>query len=447
MSPCMHLSSRFAQSAVFLLAGEILYAYPAVAADPKPPEPNPADPVNYIEWLNETFGGDIEDNAYDEYQKAYERLEPFDGDWAPALDGPWSDNEDLSDWLAANRRSLAKFREASRKGDCFLSLEPREPSGDPRMDPCLVFAALPTLKAHGNAVKGLIAEGYRAWANGDQTRLPEHCIVVLRSAHHLDNSPTLVGRLVGISCAAKAYRALRQALQLSDDPAALAEQILPELDRADPALPPFAEACGFERLMSWDLCQRLFVPAKRGTWILHPPAVKGVAQMGLPGVSRNNLKRMAEIGFDETLREIDTYFEALERWSDTPYHLAAERADRLDRMVAESENPFIRTFLASLTRPRTLHEKLTADRRATHLITHLLAYRAEHDRFPRKFSQLDLPDLDKLRIDPFRGRDFVYRRKGETFTLYSVAENLKDDGGRHDEKWAHGDFVFWPVQD
>ena len=55
--------------------------------------------------------------------------------------------------------------------------------------------------------------------------------------------------------------------------------------------------------------------------------------------------------------------------------------------------------------------------------------------------------LAELRVDPFSGQDFVYQRQGESFTLYTVGDNLKDDGGRHDPRWADGDFVFWPRPD
>jgi len=32
--------------------------------------------------------------------------------------------------------------------------------------------------------------------------------------------------------------------------------------------------------------------------------------------------------------------------------------------------------------------------------------------------------------DLFSGKDFVYRRDGEEFTLYSIGPDLKDDGGK-----------------
>lgn len=47
-------------------------AQPAVSQEqlPEAPEPNPADPVNYVKWINDTFGAAIQDNAAEDYQKA-----------------------------------------------------------------------------------------------------------------------------------------------------------------------------------------------------------------------------------------------------------------------------------------------------------------------------------------------------------------------------------------
>ena len=49
---------------------------PVLAIQPKPPRPNPDHPVNYIEWINATVGGQVKDNAYDAYQTALAELKP-----------------------------------------------------------------------------------------------------------------------------------------------------------------------------------------------------------------------------------------------------------------------------------------------------------------------------------------------------------------------------------
>ena len=101
-------------------------------ADPTPPRPNPAQPVNYIEWINQAFGGDITDNAYEAYRQACQLMTPFEGgsSWEQAYTQPWSDNKPVSDWLSANREGLRRFRDATRKGDCFFPLQAGQPTGE-----------------------------------------------------------------------------------------------------------------------------------------------------------------------------------------------------------------------------------------------------------------------------------------------------------------------------
>ena len=62
-----------------LLIGVLLSPAAGLAEEPKPPPPNPADPVNYIEWINKTYGAGIRDNAWDTYRLAFKELKPLDG--------------------------------------------------------------------------------------------------------------------------------------------------------------------------------------------------------------------------------------------------------------------------------------------------------------------------------------------------------------------------------
>ena len=56
----------------------------------------------------------------------------------------------------------------------------------------------------------------------------------------------------------------------------------------------------------------------------------------------------------------------------------------------------------------------------------LVSYRQKHGDWPATLADLPSRPPDDL----FSGRPFIYRRTSEGFVLYSVGENLKDDGGR-----------------
>ena len=56
-------------------------------------------------------------------------------------------------------------------------------------------------------------------------------------------------------------------------------------------------------------------------------------------------------------------------------------------------------------------------------------YRQEHGAYADKLEQLTPGILKELPLDPFTGKSFIYRREGKGFVVYSVGEDLKDDGG------------------
>lgn len=268
----------------------------------------------------------------------------------------------------------------------------------------------------------------------------------------------LIQRLVGIACEALAYDMLCEAFRVCDDPDALAVRVLPRLKAADPPLGSLKGAFLLERLIVWDICQRVFVPGdKAGTWKVHKPFVECIARFQefddtyTPDASKGGLRvfcvSLGRHAFDSTLREVNIVFDAHETWLDAPQHKAAERLEELEKTIAESSNPIVEVFIPSFSRARELDERCRATRCAVHLIVNLFAHHGRTGKFPDSLDELDAPDLGQLRTDPFSGKDFVYGKKGDSFILYSLATNLKDDGGKHGKKWEEGDFVFWPVQD
>jgi hypothetical protein len=70
------------------------------------------------------------------------------------------------------------------------------------------------------------------------------------------------------------------------------------------------------------------------------------------------------------------------------------------------------------------------------LIAHLLlrVYYLREGSYPDSLHRLR---LEELVIDPFSGKELVYRREGDRYRLYSVDENGKDDGGRRRQPGEH----------
>ncbi|HNS32928.1 MAG TPA: hypothetical protein PKN36_08155 [bacterium] len=56
-------------------------------------------------------------------------------------------------------------------------------------------------------------------------------------------------------------------------------------------------------------------------------------------------------------------------------------------------------------------------------------YKQEHGEFVEFLSQLTPDILPTLPLDPFTGKDYIYKKKDKGFIVYSVGEDEKDDGG------------------
>ncbi len=71
-------------------------------------------------------------------------------------------------------------------------------------------------------------------------------------------------------------------------------------------------------------------------------------------------------------------------------------------------------------------------------------YKSKHGNYPDKLDDLAPEFLDKLPPDPFTGKPFVYRLKAEGagFIVYSVGENLTDDGGVKKRPWGKNDIAW-----
>lgn len=427
----------------------------AVAADiPKPPKPDPAKPVNYIAWINQTMGANVKENAAPFYRQAYDKFVPFEGDLGDTTSGPWSNNPKVSRWLTANRGALKLFRQAAAMRDCFYPLEDTASTGDPRRDHILMLQLLPNLQPHRQLCKALIAEGYQAWQNGDGKTLIANAVTVIRSGQHLENTTLLIQRLHGMACLALGHEAIRKALSLADGPDKLASEVIVQLRQMNPPHIPFSRALVSERLTTWDFCQRLFVPGKQaGTWSLYQPMVDGYLSSEFKSALGDDwdqfskdFKKLPTIGFDATLQEVNAYFDEIEQWAAKPHEGRAGQAEHISRKRKSNANPIVRVIVADVAHARILDARTDAAHRATHLITLILAHHGATGKYPASLDELKSPDLKQIRTDPFRGRDFTYKKQAATFTLYSIADNLKDDGGQHDESWKTGDFVFWPVQ-
>jgi hypothetical protein len=118
-----------------------------------------------------------------------------------------------------------------------------------------------------------------------------------------------------------------------------------------------------------------------------------------------------------------------------PYYEARERCITLQNetknTISKAPMNFILSGMLCRNLPRMMqyqaehHAKLGALK----IALCLKIYRAETGKYPEQLSSL-VPDvIPQLPLDPFTGRDYVYRKAGKGFTVYSVGVNLENNRG------------------
>jgi type II secretory pathway pseudopilin PulG len=119
------------------------------------------------------------------------------------------------------------------------------------------------------------------------------------------------------------------------------------------------------------------------------------------------------------------YIEGLIKWSQTPY--AAHKP--LPPMPGDAINRVLLPVFGWRTRCNFARNEATSALLLTALALH--AYRLENGAYPQNLLQLAPKYLKQIPDDPFGlATPLMYQRKGDSYLLYSIGPDGKDDGGK-----------------
>jgi hypothetical protein len=126
-----------------------------------------------------------------------------------------------------------------------------------------------------------------------------------------------------------------------------------------------------------------------------------------------------------------------------------------DAMQIIKGNILLEMFVAPpITRIGEQCHRNRAHVQAAITILGLLRHKKDKGFYPENLQELiTTGHLKELPMDPYSDKPLVYGNTDDTFLLYSIGPNFKDDGGQvvRDDKdrvrqWAdEADVVFWPV--
>jgi len=235
----------------------------------------------------------------------------------------------------------------------------------------------------------------------------------------LKDEPDIISQMVRTSATRVSSRALLDVIEQSNLTEAQARSLYDTIGERD-------YAAGFEKAMQ---CERAlgmwtFDMFRRGrpldlmgtgspTVLAHPTIAKGVCYLWRPLLYADELQYLQ-------------YMTSLVDHASQPFR---------DRgLRAEPEFPwyaFVSRMISPVfNRARASTDEAQASVAGSRILLALITYKARYGAYPTNLAELRAKLGWKIEEDTFSGKDFVYRPKRAGFLLYSVGQNLKDDGAR-----------------
>lgn len=233
------------------------------------------------------------------------------------------------------------------------------------------------------------------------------CIVLLRLTRHFDREPMMIGYLVALACRGIAANEVNRVLldgPVSEDVRAALEE---ELAIHDPMK-------GFQ----WCLeSERAFANARFGSM-----TGTGFRRFVAWPITKSHVVY---------LDVIDTQLEL----GATPAHEIRAELDTLKEKL-RSHGPLVSNLLPNFEATRDAIDRTRARFRCLRVLNALQTHADEDGTQELQFSELALPE--EATTDPFTGEPLILHRSPRGWTVYSVGENRKDDGGRLDGQHDFG---------
>lgn len=434
----------------------------------------PSLEVDYLAWLSARTRGNREEplNAKPYFDKAAGLLR--DKELTLRIPAVWPDemNEPerriLADVVANNAEAFETLRQGVTKpyywvqyetavneplpdGTAWPAQSVEEPGGLP--DPAWAFnravaASLPSYRRLALASRACILwEAYQ----GDVSGALDDCLLLMDFGMHLEGRGVETEQLVGMAIEALGRYLTLLLLDRRDVPTSDLARIQSRLGDLYVEHESMIDVTASKAV--WlALVQRTFTDDGTG----NGRALKA----GLPLVARDWKDGLASLLLfhyadrREMTSLIDTLYGEYQLTLTTEPSRPQYEEHRTQWTTLAQESFLLGKTAPALDRMTRLVWRVKTGRRALMTILGVMRYAKERSVYPPTLDTLVADGyMNELPIDPYGGRAFGYQRTKDGFVLYSVGENLTDDGGRQGSDqngkprmWAdNGDWVFWPV--
>ena len=419
--------------------------------------------VDYVAKINEDVAAPESERAWPIYREALlkldrERVESL----SRAVRAP-----DTAEWnkaaafVSENEAVFATIRQAAAKphfgavlstkiSEEDLELWPENKQEEPLPSVRGEFESLDTLTAHIRipyltplrAVTSLLEiDTIEASRRGDGDRVLANLVTMLGLAQQLNSRACLIEQLTGWAIGRQTVNVCGRLLRENRE--VLSDKHLRELAHqfANDDAFQIATLSG-ERYFAYDITQRMYTKSGRLT-------VKGVKWIRMiehdlveekaPSTGMAVLSAPFYNGFtasrDDLIKTFNQFFDHTEAEFQLPYWESRGKDDALMEwvnslsVIDRFKYSLVVKFMPVLSRVNTLQQESVGIRDGLLVALALELYQRQHNRYPDSLEDLSPRLLPSIPLDRITGSALRYRVNGDQAVVYSVGQNLVDDGG------------------
>lgn len=397
-------------------------------------------------WLSKRVDPEVGNEAVEEFE-----LEST-ADPEPVIDQttnrPWTSAHlpPLAEWLAENEKPLDLIVEASTRPR-YYSPSPTFLNSEHEL---LIQMLLLGVQSAREAARSLSARAMWHVGEGRPLDAWQDLLAVHRLARLVgQGQTTLVEQLVALAISNIACDGTLALLHDGNLKAGQARQVQRDL-AALPDLIGIANSIDKgERLSALDAFVRI---GSGGGGKVFSQISDGGDDFG------NSAFNIISVDWNLVLRETNHWYDRLAAAARSPNRIARQQAlaqinADMMQLVAEQRTPrrllagvvsrharselvsgmMLGLFLPAVQAATAAEDRGNATLELTRLAAALAVYRAEQGTYPETLDAL-VPDvIDKLPVDLYNAKPFIYKRDGEGYLLYSAGENGTDDGGSNEQ--------------
>ena len=328
---------------------------------------------------------------------------------------------DISEWTNEQKREISKLinsyelqkiysllEEGSQKPKCRFDLEYEKGGAN---------ITMPHLNSMRDAVRFLCLRALVEVEEGNLEEAFNVLLVGLKISNHLKDEPTLVSQLVRVACDNIIIECIESIAGSKGIPIEKVKLIINELSYHT-YIEPFIKAMDGERVHFgiWTfervLRGEFSVWRSCGCWDVPLDVAIYESSLNKPALKRDFIWYL-------------TLFSNMQEKHNLLYY---EIAASIQEEKIEKQIPrycfFTKILLPAYNRARETMAKHKANIEVCKTGLVLKIYKTENGAYPETLSS-----LSEVPVDPFSGKELIYKKSGDGFILYSLGPDMKDDGG------------------